>query len=92
MTDYDLAVIGAGPAGCMAAICGSGPGKKVVLLERNDKIGRKLLITGHGRCNITNAADADTFPEKFGPHGSFYQEAFTRFSNQAGLEVGIHDG
>lgn len=82
MKTYDIAVIGAGPAGCMAAIRGAQLGKNVILLERNNKIGRKLLLTGHGRCNITNAADLDVFLEKFGPSGSFYSDAFNRFSNK----------
>lgn len=51
---YDVAVIGGGPAGCIAAIEAGKRGKNVVLLEGNGKIGRKLLITGKGRCNLTN--------------------------------------
>jgi len=51
---YDIAIIGAGPAGIMAAILVAKNGKKVVLLEKNEKIGRKILATGNGRCNITN--------------------------------------
>ena len=51
---YDVAVIGAGPAGLMAAIFAAKKGSKVVLLEKNDKIGRKILATGNGRCNLTN--------------------------------------
>ncbi len=81
MKIYDIAVIGAGPAGCMAAIQGAKKGKKVILLERNEKIGRKLLLTGNGRCNITNTASLETFLEKSGKNGSFYRDAFTRFSN-----------
>lgn len=82
MEIYDIAVIGAGPAGCMAAIRGAQQGKKVVLLERNDKIGRKLLITGNGRCNLTNSASLEVFLERFGKNGSFYRDAFNKFSNQ----------
>lgn len=52
--NYDIAIIGAGPAGIMAAIFAAKNGKKVVLLEKNEKIGRKILATGNGRCNITN--------------------------------------
>jgi predicted Rossmann fold flavoprotein len=51
---YDIAVIGAGPAGIMAAIFAAKNGAKVVLIEKNDKIGRKILATGNGRCNLTN--------------------------------------
>ncbi len=81
MSIYDIAVIGAGPAGCMAAIQGAQQGKKVVLLERNNRIGRKLLITGNGRCNFTNTASLEVFLEKFGKNGSFYRDVFSEFSN-----------
>ena len=79
---YDIAVIGGGPAGTMAAIKARQLGKKVVLLERNESIGRKILITGKGRCNITNAADIDTFIEKFGKQGEFLRTAFHNFSSE----------
>jgi predicted Rossmann fold flavoprotein len=81
MIIYDIAVIGAGPAGCMAAIQGAYLGKKVVLLEKNDKIGRKLLLTANGRCNLTNTAPLEVFLENFGRRGSFYRDAFTLHSN-----------
>ena len=81
MKIFDIAVIGAGPAGCMAAIQGAQQGKNVILLERNDQIGQKLLLTGNGRCNITNTANMEVFLEKFGKRGSFYRDAFTKFSN-----------
>lgn len=81
MKIYHMAVIGAGPAGCMAAIQGARNGKDIILLERNDKIGRKLLLTARGRCNLTNAAPLEIFLEKFGKRGSFYRDAFTRFTN-----------
>lgn len=81
MKIYDMAVVGAGPAGCMAAIRGAERGKNVVLLERNDKLGCKLLLTGNGRCNLTNTAPLETFLEKFGANGSFYRDVFTKFSN-----------
>ncbi|MCE5213764.1 MAG: NAD(P)/FAD-dependent oxidoreductase [Methanobacterium sp.] len=82
MEIYDIAVTGAGPAGCMAAIRGAQLGKKVILLERNDKIGRKLLLTANGRCNLTNTAPFEVFLEMFGKRGSFYREIFSKFSNQ----------
>ena len=52
---FDIAVIGGGPAGMMAAIKASETGAKVILLERNNNLGKKLLLTGKGRCNITHA-------------------------------------
>ena len=86
MKIYDIAVVGAGPAGCMAAIQGAKQGKNVILLERNDKIGRKLLLTGNGRCNLTNTSSLKVFLEKFGKRGSFYRDAFSTFSNQDLME------
>ena len=55
---YDVIVIGAGASGCFAAIQAGYNGKKVMLIERNEKIGKKLFITGKGRCNVTNNSDA----------------------------------
>lgn len=55
----DVIVVGGGPAGMMAAIAASSHGKKVVLLEKNEKLGKKLYITGKGRCNVTNASDVE---------------------------------
>ncbi|MBQ2152156.1 MAG: FAD-dependent oxidoreductase, partial [Clostridia bacterium] len=53
-------VIGAGASGCMTAVTLAQRGIKVLLFDRNPKIGRKLLITGKGRCNVTNNCDTDT--------------------------------
>ena len=50
----DVLVIGAGAAGCVAAIKAAEAGARVALIEKNDKIGRKIMITGKGRCNMTN--------------------------------------
>ena len=58
MNKHDIAIIGAGPAGMMAAIRASENGKRVILIDRNPAIGRKLLATGNGRCNLTNAYTA----------------------------------
>jgi predicted flavoprotein YhiN len=54
LKDYDIAVVGAGPAGILAAIYAARAGKRVVVLEKNEEIGRKILATGNGRCNISN--------------------------------------
>lgn len=54
MKIFDIAIIGAGPAGIMAAITAAKLGRQVILLEKNDTIGRKILATGNGRCNLTN--------------------------------------
>jgi hypothetical protein len=82
MNSYDIAVIGAGAAGSMAAIRAGQFNKKVVLLEKNEIIGRKILMTGRGRCNLTNSGKLDTFIEKFGRPGQFLRNAFYAFSNE----------
>ena len=57
MVRYDGIVIGGGPAGMFAAITAAQRGQKVLLLEKNGRLGKKLLITGKGRCNVTNDCD-----------------------------------
>lgn len=68
---YDGIVIGGGPAGMFAAITAAGRGKKILLLERNDRLGKKLLITGKGRCNVTNDCDADEILRNIPRNGRF---------------------
>ena len=95
---YDVAVIGGGPAGMMAAGRAAQLGAKVVLLEKNAKPGKKLLIIGGGRCNITNAEfDIRTMVSRYGPKGKALFGSFTRFGVQEtfdffqgrGLRLGI---
>lgn len=86
MKVYDIAVIGGGPAGSMAAIRAGQLGRRVVLIERNSSIGSKILITGRGRCNLTNTAPADTFIKKFAPGGEFFRTAFFSFFNEDLME------
>jgi len=77
---YDVAVIGGGPAGMMAAGRAGELGARVVLLEKNNKPGLKLLLTGKGRCNITNKADSEReMIEEFGPPGKFLFSALHKF-------------
>jgi len=83
---YDIAVIGGGAAGCMAAICASGAGARVILAERNAAIGKKILITGNGRCNVTNTLPAEDMLEKFGSAGQFLRSALFSFSNEDLME------
>lgn len=95
---YDAAVIGAGSAGIMAAITAARQGSRVALIERNPRIGRKLLATGNGRCNLTNtrvAADryhgADReFVESV--IGAFDNRAAMRFFEDLGLLLKEEDG
>lgn len=86
MSEYDIAVIGAGPAGIMAAIRAGQLKKQVVLIERNDSIGKKILITGKGRCNLTNTSPIDIFIEKFGKSGQFLRPAFLAFFTEELME------
>ena len=58
-TTYDVVIIGSGAAGMFASIIAAERGKRVLLLEKNDRPGKKLAITGKGRCNVTNACSAD---------------------------------
>ncbi|MCX5715556.1 MAG: NAD(P)/FAD-dependent oxidoreductase [Candidatus Omnitrophica bacterium] len=83
MDIYDIAVIGGGAAGTMAAIRAGQLNKNTILIERNASIGVKILMTGAGRCNITNIAPIDVFVEKFGRQGEFLRSAFYKFSNTA---------
>lgn len=79
---HEIAVVGGGPAGIMAAIRAAQLGKDVILLERNRSIGRKIMITGKGRCNLTNSAGMDEFMAKFGKNGQFLRSAFYAFFNE----------
>ena len=62
--NYDVVIIGGGPAGMFAAITAAKQGRSVLLLERNDRLGKKLLITGKGRCNVTNDCDSAEILQK----------------------------
>jgi hypothetical protein len=84
---YDLIVIGGGPAGMMAAGRAAENGARVLLLEKNEKLGRKLLITGGGRCNITNEElNLRKFTEKFGKSGKFFFSPLSQFSAKDTIE------
>jgi len=77
---YDIAIIGAGPAGMMAAISASSLGAKVILLEKNKRPGLKLLTTGGGRCNITNAIfNPKEMAACFCDNGKFLISALNKF-------------
>ena len=77
---YDVLVIGGGAAGCMAAGFAAENGKSVLLAERNEKIGRKLMITGKGRCNVTNACSLlNEIVENIPVNARFMYGALSRF-------------
>lgn len=78
----NVIVIGAGAAGLMAAGQAAMGGAKVTLLEKNDRPGSKILITGKGRCNLTNAADSQEFIKNIPGNGRFLYSAFDIFNNQ----------
>lgn len=84
--NYDVIVIGGGPAGMMAAGVAAKKSKSVLLLEKNDRLGRKLRITGKGRCNVTNIADAETFFENFSKNEKFMYSSFYSFDNYAVMD------
>jgi len=75
-------VIGAGPAGMMASIMAREAGKEVVLLESNDRVGKKLFITGKGRCNVTNSKDISEFFEYIIGNPSFLYSSLYTFTNE----------
>lgn len=75
-------VIGAGAAGMMAAAAAAEIGHSVILLEKNDRLGRKLFITGKGRCNITNAGDMDTLFTSVMSNPKFLYSSFYTFTNE----------
>ncbi|HWS42298.1 MAG TPA: NAD(P)/FAD-dependent oxidoreductase [Pseudoflavonifractor sp.] len=75
----DIIVIGGGAAGCMAALTAARSGCSVLLMERNPKLGRKLYITGKGRCNVTNDSGADEVLKNIPHNGRFLTSAVTRF-------------
>ena len=80
-------VIGGGPAGMMSAISAAKSGDKVVLLEKNNILGKKILITGKGRCNITSSLDIDDFINNIPGNGRFLYSAFENFDNKDIIEL-----
>lgn len=79
MMQYDGIVIGGGPAGMFAAITAANRGQKVLLLERNDRLGKKLLITGKGRCNVTNDCSGQEVLQNTPRNGKFLYSAMNAF-------------
>lgn len=81
MEEYDIAIIGGGPAGIMAAIAASQNSSSVILLEKNPSLGRKLLITGGGRCNITNSKPIKQLLNSYSQK-NFLKHSFYSFTNE----------
>ena len=83
----NIVVIGGGPAGMMAALKAARAGAGVVLLEQNEKLGKKLYITGKGRCNLTNAADMTDFFGQVVTNPRFLYSAFAALSNRDVMDM-----
>lgn len=83
----DVVVVGGGPAGMMAAGVAAEAGAKVILIEKNNELGKKLLITGGGRCNVTNSEfDNRKLLQKFKSNGKFLFSAFSQWSVKETLD------
>ena len=100
MNKLDLIVVGAGPAGILAAGRAAEKSAKVLLLEKMPQAGRKLLITGKGRCNVTNDAEIGKFLKYVKPNGRFLRQAFSEYYskdilhllNRYGVETSLERG
>ncbi|UCZ52359.1 NAD(P)/FAD-dependent oxidoreductase [Bacillus shivajii] len=79
---YDVIVIGGGPAGLMASVAAGEHGAKVLLIDKGNKLGRKLAISGGGRCNVTNRADVEEIINNIPGNGRFMYSPFSVFNNE----------
>ncbi len=84
---YDVIVLGGGAAGMMAAWVASTKKCKTLLIEQNEKLGKKLYITGKGRCNLTNACDANKLMDGVVKNPKFLFSAFSVFNNKDLVEI-----
>lgn len=99
-TQYDLVIIGGGASGLMAAIAAAEKQQKILLVEKMEQAGRKLRITGKGRCNLTNTSPIKEFISHIGSDGRFMRNAFSMFFNnelmqffeEKGVELNIERG
>lgn len=99
-TQYDLVIIGGGASGLMAAIAAAEKQQKILLVEKMEQAGRKLRITGKGRCNLTNTLPIKEFISHIGSDGRFMRNAFSLFFNnelmqffeEKGVELNIERG
>lgn len=83
----DIIVIGGGAAGMMAAVFAARTGSRVTLLEHNEKLGKKIYITGKGRCNVTNNCDTDEFTRQVARNPRFLYSALSHFSPADMMEL-----
>ena len=82
MEQFDIAVIGGGAAGLIAAGSAAASGARIALVEKNEVFGKKLYITGKGRCNVTNSADMSEFFQSIPVNSRFLYSAFSAFTNE----------
>lgn len=82
MEKIKIVVVGGGPSGIMAAIRAKSSGQEVILLEKKGSLGNKLLLSGKGRCNLTNTEDLPNFIKRFSRNGDFLRDAFKKLFNQ----------
>ncbi|MGL4642278.1 MAG: aminoacetone oxidase family FAD-binding enzyme, partial [Cetobacterium sp.] len=80
MNRFDLIVVGGGPGGIFTAITAAEKGLKVALLEKNKRIGNKILVAGSGKCNLTHTGKPKEFLDKYGMNGKFLKEAINKYS------------
>ncbi|MCR5719720.1 MAG: aminoacetone oxidase family FAD-binding enzyme, partial [Lachnospiraceae bacterium] len=88
----NVCVIGGGAAGMMAAVTAAKAGSKVTLYEKNEKLGKKVYITGKGRCNLTNDADIDAFFQNICSNPKFMYSAFDAFDNRDVMDLMTSNG
>ncbi|TCP20330.1 hypothetical protein EV207_1522 [Scopulibacillus darangshiensis] len=79
---YDVIVVGGGPSGLMASVAAAEEGASVLLVDKGDKLGRKLAISGGGRCNVTNRMPIDELIKHLPGNGRFLYSAFSEFNNE----------
>lgn len=91
-TGYQVIVVGAGPAGLLAAIRSAELGKSTLLIERNRKLGVKILISGGTRCNVTHRTDRNGIVQAFGKAGKFLHSTLTRFGPTEIVEMLAREG
>ena len=82
MDEYSLVIIGGGPAGLFCALRAAGNGRKILIVEKKPRPGRKLLLSGSGQCNITHAGDIESFLSHYGDNGRFLKPALMNFQNR----------